>query len=128
MAAVAQPNPNPQVIKLLREQGASTEKKNSDGKSAVEIAQALHPQRQDVKDALNVVPSKKRGGLSNYIQGWVFSVLKYFNIWTPLDKIFGAASKYFYKVTSPSGVDPGLVWCLHVALLCITLTSVIVQR
>jgi hypothetical protein len=109
MAAVAQPNPNPQVIKLLREQGASTDKKNADGKSAIEIAEALHPQRQDVKDALKVVPSKKRGGLSNYIQGWVFSVLQYFGIWAPLDKIFGAASKYFYRVTSPGGVDPGLV-------------------
>jgi ankyrin repeat protein len=43
IAAVAQPNPNPQIIRLLREQGASTDKKNADGKSAIEIAEALHP-------------------------------------------------------------------------------------
>lgn len=109
MAAVAQPNPSPQVIKLLCEQGASADKKNSEGKSANGIAKALHPQRQDVKDALEVVPSKKRGGLSNYIYGWVFSVLKYFNIWTPLNKIFGSATRHFYRVTSPTGVAPGLV-------------------
>ncbi|KAJ4347795.1 uncharacterized protein N0V89_009165 [Didymosphaeria variabile] len=108
MAAVAQPNPSAEVIKLLRTQGASLDKRNSEGKSAEDIAQALHPQRQDIKDALKVVPSKQRGGLSNYIQGWVFSVLKYFNIWTPLNKIFGSSARYFYRLTSPTGVTPGL--------------------
>lgn len=123
MAAVALPNPSPEVIKLLREEGASTEKKNSEGKSAINIAEALHPKRQDVKDALKIAPSKKRGGLSNYIQGWVFSVLKYFNIWTPLNKIFGSATKYFYRVTSPTGVAPGLVCKLCVAPSSVTLTK-----
>jgi ankyrin repeat protein len=59
MAAVAQPNPNPQVIRLLRERGASTGKKNTDGKSAIEITEALHPQRRDDNSRLRS---------SNYVQ------------------------------------------------------------
>jgi hypothetical protein len=109
MAAVTQPNPSAQVVKLLREQGASLDKKNSEGKSAEDLADELQPPRPDVKNALKVAPSQKRGGLSNYIQGWVFSVLKYFNIWTPLQAIFGSATKFFYRVSSPSGVAPGEV-------------------
>ncbi|KAI0599009.1 ankyrin repeat protein [Biscogniauxia sp. FL1348] len=105
MAAVSQTK-DPQVVKLLVQSGASLEKKDSKGQTAVDLADQLQPARPDIKDALQITPTRGRGGLDTFIQ-WVLAVLSFFNIWGPLSVIFDAAIRLFYKVASPVGVPPG---------------------
>ncbi|KAI1631601.1 hypothetical protein F4809DRAFT_657658 [Biscogniauxia mediterranea] len=105
MAAISQTK-DPQVVKLLVQSGASPEKKDSKGQTALDLAGQLRPARSDIKKALQITPIKGRGGLDTFIQ-WVLAVLSFFNIWGPLSAIFDAAIRLFYKVASPVGVPPG---------------------
>ncbi|KAK6952423.1 hypothetical protein Daesc_006960 [Daldinia eschscholtzii] len=104
MAAVRKSDAS--AIKLLVEAGASKEKKNSSGQTAKDIADKLQPPDLAVKDALNVMASKGKGGLIAYINEWVLKVLAYFDIWTPLADIFDAASRAHLKLPG-SNPAPG---------------------
>ncbi|KAI1478177.1 hypothetical protein K445DRAFT_311478 [Daldinia sp. EC12] len=104
MAAVRKSDAS--AIKLLVEAGASKEKKNSSGQTAKDIADKLQPPDLAVKDALNIMATKGKGGLIAYINEWVLQVLAYFDIWTPLSDIFDAASRAHLKLPG-SNPAPG---------------------
>ncbi|KAF2758741.1 ankyrin [Pseudovirgaria hyperparasitica] len=91
---------DPEVVKLLVRNGASLQKKNSDGKTAADLAAEIQDPdtRKKIQDALKTVPDRDRGGVLTYFSNWAVYVLKFFNRWTPLGSILAAASNVFYKV------------------------------
>ncbi|KAI1662840.1 hypothetical protein F4813DRAFT_394955 [Daldinia decipiens] len=94
------------AIKLLVEAGASKEKKNASGQTAKDIADKLQPSDLAVKEALDIIATKGKGGLITYINEWVLKVLAYYDIWSPLADIFDASSGTYYKVPG-SNPAPG---------------------
>ncbi|KAI1743222.1 hypothetical protein F4680DRAFT_409544 [Xylaria scruposa] len=107
MAAVRRDDP--EAVKLLVERGASKEKKNSAGKTARDLVDESKPNKEKVKTALDIVPSKGVGGLMTYIKGWVLPVLAYFKRLGPLNDIWDAASRAIFGVAAP-GPLPGEVY------------------
>ncbi|KAI1377222.1 hypothetical protein F4677DRAFT_444446 [Hypoxylon crocopeplum] len=103
MAAVKRDDPA--AVKLLMERGASTDKKNAEGKTAKDLVDDSKPRSANVKKALETTPSKGMGGLMTYILRWVLPVLAYFKHWGPLAEIFDAASRSFLSI-APPGPEP----------------------
>ncbi|RYC56550.1 hypothetical protein CHU98_g9659 [Xylaria longipes] len=104
MAAVKRDDP--EAVKLLVERGASKEKKNSAGETARDLVDESKPNKDRVKKALEIVPSKGVGGLMTYIKGWVLPVLAYFKRFSPLADIWDAASRAIFGLATP-GPLPG---------------------
>ncbi|KAI0444393.1 hypothetical protein F4803DRAFT_549198 [Xylaria telfairii] len=104
MAAVRRDDP--EAVKLLVERGASKEKRNSVNKTARDLVDESKPNKENVKKALDIVPSKGVGGLMTYILAWVLPVLAYFQRFGPLADIWDAASRAFFGVATP-GPLPG---------------------
>ncbi|KAI3318744.1 hypothetical protein HD806DRAFT_301457 [Xylariaceae sp. AK1471] len=98
MAAVRHKDPG--AIKLLMEVGASKTKVNSDNKTAQDLANEVTPPGLDLTKALDIVASKGRGGLENYLDQWVLQVLGHFNIWGPVGDIFDASTRAYYNIAS----------------------------
>lgn len=93
---------DPEVVKQLVRFGASLEKKDSNGKTAVDLANGLsEPPKQKILTALNEVPDRDRGGIRTFFENWAIYVLAFFKKWTPLGNILAAVSKRFYGVAEP---------------------------
>lgn len=100
---------DPEIVKLLVNEGASLEAKNADGKTAHDLADQLSDESKKIKIKEALEPNLKKGGgggLRAYISNWVLGVLSYFKSWKILGTIFKSASQYFYKISSPPRSDP----------------------
>lgn len=86
------------LIKLLMEQGASKTKKNADGKTALELANEDKPAGLDVNTALQLAATKGRGGVQEYVDGWVLQVLGHYDIWSPLGGILESTGQSIYDI------------------------------
>ncbi|KAK2804009.1 hypothetical protein FQN50_006815, partial [Emmonsiellopsis sp. PD_5] len=109
MGAIARTK-NPEIVKLLVNKGASPDAKNSDGKTARDLADALSDPstKKKIKDALEPTLKKGggRGGLQSYMTKWVVGVLSRFKSWKTLGFIFKSASRYFLNIAPPAGFYP----------------------
>lgn len=91
-----------EIVKQLVRFGASLEKKDSDGKTAVDIANDLpEPPKSKIRAALQETPDRDSGGIRTFFENWAIHVLAFFQKWTPLGNIMAAVSKLFYGVAEP---------------------------
>ncbi|KAK2786426.1 hypothetical protein FQN53_006581 [Emmonsiellopsis sp. PD_33] len=109
MAAISRTK-NPEIVKLLVNKGASPDAKNSDGKTARDLADALSDPstKKKIKDALEPTLKKGggRGGLQSYMTKWVVGVLSRFKSWKTLGFIFKSASQYFLNIAPRASFYP----------------------
>ncbi|GAB1310587.1 hypothetical protein MFIFM68171_00797 [Madurella fahalii] len=97
------------IVQMLINAGSSLDKQRKDGKTALDLADALPntAKKAEVKAALKPVLRKGGGGggFRAYIKDWAVNVLGRFKIFKPLGSIFKAASRFFYGLAPPSEPD-----------------------
>jgi hypothetical protein len=97
------------IVQMLVDAGASLDKQTSDGKTAVDLADALPdgPKKDEVKAALKPLlrPGGGGGGLRAYIRDWVVPVLSRFRIFNVLGAILKAAGRFFFGLFPPDEPD-----------------------
>jgi ankyrin repeat protein len=97
---------NTEVVKMLMEKGASVDKRRTDGKSPIDLANALPDGSKKTAIQAALQPNLKGGGgLRTYVKSWAVRVLGRFKIFKPLGSILKGATRYFQKLAPPIEPD-----------------------